>query len=54
MGMLTGFSLPMKQLLSLLLALLVAAGLLVACGGDAVPPLAESGQPTLVFIYTEA
>ena len=35
----------------LVLLLLVAS--LSACGGSQLPPLAQPGQPTLVFIYTD-
>lgn len=36
---------------SLLLALML---LLVACNNQEIAPLAVAGQPTLVYVYTEA
>lgn len=36
------------------LVLLSVVALLFGCSNEATPPLAAEGEPTLVYIYTEA
>jgi hypothetical protein len=43
----------MKTILNSLLLFSFLALLLAACGGSDVPALAVTGEPTLVYIYTD-
>jgi hypothetical protein len=43
----------MKTILRLLSLIVVGLLLLAACGGGSNFSLAEAGQPTLVFLYTD-
>lgn len=43
----------MNTIAKMLLLITVLIPWLAACAGSGPPPLAQTGQPTLVFIYTD-
>ena len=44
---------PINKTIQFLILLFALAALPAACSGGGPPPLAQPGQPPLVFIYTD-